>query len=191
MKLQILLYTCKGKGAMELIDLAKQYTAIIRNEVEDNWLRGDIALMVTELYSEEKKKGKSDIINNFLGATGESRSAFNQYRWVAEAFSDDTTRHLPVTWTHYRICAGLDEPVTWLKKAHDEKWSCAKLIEEIKAAKLNKEIDEGLECWQCGKKVSKDKVATVTYKKRRRVLCSLNCLIELGKLLKGKMKHTL
>lgn len=160
-------------------EYAAQYSAILRAEVEDNWLRGDIAIVVTDIHNKEREeRGKSKVIDQFLEKTGEARSTFSQYRWVASVFDDETVRHLPVTWTHYRICASVDDPIAWLKKAHDNKWSCNRLIDEIKAAKLDKEIEAGIECAHCNKTVSKDESVTIGYKRKRRILCSLLCAQE-------------
>jgi len=162
---------------MELEEYVNQYSAILKAEVEDNWLRGDIASLITDLHNKEKEeKGKSDIIDQFLAKTGEARSTFLQYRWVAKTFEDEAIRHLPVTWTHYRICASVEDPITWLKKAHDNKWSCTKLIDEVKSAKLAKDIAAGITCAQCGKKI--EEAVTIGYKRKRRVLCSLSCAQE-------------
>jgi hypothetical protein len=167
----------KKGSIMELEEYVNQYSAILKAEVEDNWLRGDIASLITDLHNKEKEeKGKSDIIDQFLTKTGEARSTFLQYRWVAKTFEDEAIRHLPVTWTHYRICASVEDPITWLKKAHDNKWSCTKLIDEVKSAKLAKDIAAGITCAQCGKKI--EEAVTIGYKRKRRVLCSLSCAQE-------------
>ena len=163
----------------QLDTYAAQYSAIISAEIHDNFLRGDIAQVVTEMHNTEREEtGKSKIIDRFLDITGEARSTFNQYRWVAKIFSDDTLRHLPVTWTHYRVCAAVDEPDLWLKRAHDGKWSCSRLIEEIKAAKLDREIELGVECAHCHGTVSKEGSVTISHKRKRRILCSLECAQE-------------
>jgi len=164
---------------MDLKEFAAQYSAILVAECSDNWLRGDIAIAVTELYNKDKEEhGKSKIIDEFLTMTGEARSTFSQYRWVASTFEDDLIRKLPVTWTHYRVCAAADNPEEWLKKAHDNKWSCGKLIEEIKSVKLDKDIDNGLVCSLCNKSITKEDAVSITYKRKRAVLCSLLCAQE-------------
>jgi len=165
-------------------DLKDQYRSILASEVDNNWVRGDIATIVTSLHDAEiEKNGKSGIIDDFLESTGESRSAFSQYRWVAGIFNDDSLRALPVTWTHYRVCAGLedrDEAIKWLIKSSDEGWSCSRLIEELKGAKLNKAIDEGLRCSQCDKSVTKEISVSLSINRKgrrpeKRTFCSINC----------------
>ena len=169
----------------QIDELKDIYRSVLTSEVEDNWIRGDIAAVVVELNNEEiEKTGKSNVLNDFLEDTGESKSAFMQYKWVASVFDTESLRSLPVTWTHYRVCAGIadrDEAIDYLKRSSDEGWSCAKLLEEIKGAKMDNAIANGLECSCCNKAMTKEftismSISAKGIRTEKYVFCSLECL---------------
>jgi hypothetical protein len=166
---------------------AEKYVALLNYELEDNWVRGDIAVAVYKLHQETKKMyGKSEVLNHFLSATKETRSAFNQYRWVSSVFNRESNiRNLPVTWTQYRICAGIgkvdeiDKKIEWLKRSYDENWTCARLIEELKANNLQTKIEKGLVCQHCEKTITEESIS-ISYKQKGKTLqygifCSIKC----------------
>src|SRR5258708_40167545 len=101
-------------------DYKVQYSTIIRNERGDLFLKGDIAIEISKLdKAEGKEKGNSNILDDFLNATNESKSTFYQVKWVSSKFEDLATRTLPgLIWTHYRWAAGTSDPQVWIKKAY-------------------------------------------------------------------------
>lgn len=163
-----------------LRDYAKQYSSIMSDDLSSNWLKGDIAVFVYGLDEQEKEeKGKSSILKEFLKTTNEIRGTFIQHRWIAKAFEEEAIRHLPdICWTHYRTCIKTDNPKEWLIKAHDNKWTVAKLISEIKHAKAEIEVDNGLTCIKCNNKIDKINMVEISYNKNRAILCSVNCAIK-------------
>jgi hypothetical protein len=160
-------------------EYVKIYTKELSDDRESNFTRGDVAIEIYNAYQEDKKaNGSSKVIDEFLFATKESRSAFMQRKWVSEKFTLESDRKLPgLNWTAYRICANTNDPLSWLKKCYDDEMSCAKLITEIKEASAEVQIDSGLLCPQCNSKIGKDEVVSVSYKKKRTLLCSPKCAI--------------
>lgn len=156
-----------------------QYVKMMKAEIEDNWLRGEIAEKIHEMFEEEKKeKGSSNVITKFLSDTGETLTAFNSYRWVFSKFKNKTIKKLPgLTWTHYRAAAGTENPEEWLTKAYDEGWNTSKLIEELRAAKIEDKIDNGLLCFNCNSSIKKENLVSISINKKRKILCSIPCAI--------------
>lgn len=161
-------------------ECVKKYKELMDKENVDNWLRGDIALAITETYEEDKKKNpKSTVIEDFLKLTNESKSSFNQFRWVSNSF--ETDRNLPgLTWTHYRACAGTNNPLDWVKKAYEGRWTVRRTIEEINSSKDMKTLEEGVLCCQCQKEADKEKAVIMSVptetKRKRLIFCDFECV---------------
>lgn len=166
--------------------LTTKYLEIMKNEASDNWVRGDIALQITDAQKKLAEQGKRvNYIKDFLLATGESRSHFNQYRWVSSVF-DTQDRGLPgVSWTHYRTVAGTDDPKHWVKEASNNKWNVKKLRDEVCIKNAITKIQTGINCAQCQSVLTNSFCELLVHEidpttnnisKARKLLCSKKCV---------------
>lgn len=155
-----------------LDELAERYSGQLNGDIGSNWVKGDTALEVTRLAGEN-----GEIIDRFLSMTNETASAFKQYRWVAGVFSDEVSRSIRgITWTHYRTAAATNDPIGWLYRAHDERWSVKRLKAEIEAANDATRVELGVECAYCGERIpDADFMCSFRYARHKYLLCSLEC----------------
>lgn len=165
-----------------IIDLKDKYMELMSEQVLGNFLKGDIAIEVYNQYLQEKEqegKDRSKLVTTFLAETGENKSSFEVYKWIASIFPSQDLRSLPgMTWSHYRVCATTDSPIEWLIKAYDEGWSCKKLRDEIEMTKAGKAISSGVTCYICKGDIDMTKLITVSSKRKRYFFCSAKCAKE-------------
>lgn len=158
---------------LSVSQLSSIYQQTVEGEKKTNWTRGEIAVEVLDRHNKDKK---AKLLQSFLSATGESRSAFYQYGWVYKAFKDTKVRDLPgLVWSHYRAASGAENPSDWIVKAHDNKWSSKKLIDEIEAARAETRVENGMTCLECDAKVDKTSMIVITAERHRNFFCSKAC----------------
>jgi len=110
---------------------------IIARESKDNsqWLLGDLALGVKKDYGE-------DSIGKYATEISVAKNSLKVYRNVASTFEKDMRIFFSrLSFTHFQLCAGQDDPEKWLKLADDNNWTCEQLAIEIKKTKPVKEND--------------------------------------------------
>jgi hypothetical protein len=131
--------------------LVALYRTAMEDEKLSNWARGDIAVEIARRADEEKtKKGSSNIVEEFLKKTGDSKKSFSTRARISEKFPESsTTRNLPLDWTMFRIAASTEEPEVWLNKAHDNSWTCRQFNEALDTAKAKRKSEDGAPC-ACG-----------------------------------------
>jgi hypothetical protein len=99
-----------------------------------NIIIGQLALEVDNRYGE-------DAIGAFAKEIALNKSTVEQYRWVAKAFPG-LTAYNGLSYTHFRLAAGTQEPQEWIEKATENNWNSAQLKAKIEGRKIIGESDE-------------------------------------------------
>lgn len=171
----------------KLAQYAEVYRKALSDERSTNWARGQIAAEISDLHEKDKTQ---KILQQFLQATGETRVAFNQYKWVWKKFETSKNRELPgLSWTHYRVAAGTDTPDEWIQKAFDAGWTVRQMVVALEDAKVDSKIDDGLTCAFCNNSVTKENKLTISYMKKKAIFCGIGCAKKYLVELEGSKEH--
>jgi len=124
------------KQAKDWEEIVSLWTISKEIDIKNQWIKGDIINRAIAVHGE-------GCLKKFAEQVNESIRTIENYRRVARAFPA-SMRNLNISWTHYLISSYSDSynrklkkfvtrnRFDWLRKAHDNSWSCPRLTQEIK-----------------------------------------------------------
>jgi hypothetical protein len=183
----------KVKNAQNYEVITEKIRTLLEETTNNEWEIGDLIGAVTK---DVPKKQVREVLVSIAKDTGLEYSTVTQREWISSRFPKEKRNIAPnLSYTHYRVAAGLENPVEALEKASDEGMTVAQFKSYITAEKDAEKIkDEGLPCARPGclcalSLDSKDRVTIYLYNKKF-ICCSMACAgnIVINNLLQLKQK---
>lgn len=114
------------------------------------WGLGDLAIEVEERDTGYRGPDGLTRVERLARDVGVKMDTMRQYIWIARTFPTRADRASGLSWSHYRITVATEDPMGWIKKALENKWTVMELSAEIAMARDPDRAAQAETCDHCG-----------------------------------------